>query len=95
MAERARLSMAQLARLAHLNAMAAKPDSPAVQAKLEEIARIIARAVELAGDEGRGIIWFRHQPIAGLGETATELIENGKVAVVLERLERIAAGVYS
>ncbi|WP_267414763.1 MULTISPECIES: hypothetical protein [unclassified Sphingomonas] len=97
LAERLRLPMAQLARLAHVNrnTMAAKPESPAVQAKLGEIARIIARAAELAGDEGRAIIWFRHQPIAGLGKTAEELVEDGKAALVLEDLERMAAGVYS
>jgi hypothetical protein len=97
MAERLQLPMAELARLAHVdcNTMAGESESPAVQAKLKEITRIISRAVELAGDEGRAIIWFRNQPIAGLGKTARELIKNGKIAVVFEELERMAAGVYS
>src|SRR3546814_13054019 len=67
MAERLRLPMTRLSRIAHLNrnTMTAHPASPTVQAKLGEIARIITRAAELAGDEGRAIIWFRHQPIPG------------------------------
>jgi hypothetical protein len=46
MAERLRVPMARLARLAHVNrnTRTAKPESLAVQAKLGEIARIIARA---------------------------------------------------
>ncbi|NJR80361.1 hypothetical protein [Sphingomonas corticis] len=97
MAERLRLPMSRLAKLAHVNrnTMTAKPESPAVQAKLGEIARIIARAAELAGDEGRAIIWFRHQPIPGWGKTAEELVEEGYAGAVMEDLERMAAGVYS
>ena len=97
MAERLRLPMSRLARLAHVNrnTMTAKPESPAVQAKLGEIARIIARAAELAGDEGRAIIWFRYQPIPGWGKTAEELVEEGYADAVMDDLERMAAGVYS
>lgn len=97
MAERLRLPMAQLARLAQVNrnTMATKPGSPAVQAKLGEIARIIARAADLTGDEDKAIIWFRHQPLPGFGKTAEELVEQGGAALVLEDLERIAEGVYS
>lgn len=97
MAERLRLPMSRLAKLAHVNrnTMTAKPDSPAVQARLGEIARIIARAAELAGDEGRAIIWFKHQPLVGFGRTAEELVEAGHADAVLEDLERMAEGVYS
>lgn len=72
LADRLRLPMTRLSRLAHLNrnTMTANPDSPAVQAKLGEIARIIARAADLAGDEGKAIIWFKHQPLPGYGKTA-------------------------
>lgn len=97
MVSRLRLPMSRLARLAHVNrnTMAAKPDSPAVQAKLGEIARIIARAADLAGDEGRAIIWFKHQPIPGFGKTAEELVEEGHANLVMEDLERMAEGIYS
>ena len=97
LADRLRLPMSRLAKLAHVNrnTMAARPESPAVQAKLGEIARIIARAAELAGDEGRAIIWFKHQPIPGWGKTAEEVVELGYADAVLEDLERMAEGVYA
>lgn len=97
LADRLRLPMTRLSRLAHLNrnTMTANPDSPAVQAKLGEIARIIARAADLAGDEGKAIIWFKHQPLPGYGKTAEELVESGQAAAVIEDLDRMAAGVYS
>jgi len=97
MAARLRLPMTQLSRLAHVNrnTMAAKPESPAVQARLGEIARIITRAATLAGDEGKAIIWFKHQPIPGFGKTAEELVEEGHADLVLADLERMAEGIYS
>lgn len=97
LAERLRLPMTRLSQLAHLNrnTMLSRPDSPAVQEKLGQIARIITRAADLAGDEGRAIIWFKHQPIPGWGKTAEELVEDGQASAVIEDLERMAAGVYS
>lgn len=97
LAERLRLPMTRLAKLAHLNrnTMTARPESPAVQAKLGEIARIIARAAELSGDEGRAIIWFKHQPLPGWGRTAEQLVEDGQADGVLWSLEGMEAGVYS
>src|SRR3546814_18566568 len=97
MAERLRLPMTRLSRIAHLNrnTMTAHPASPTVQAKLGEIARIITRAAELAGDEGRAIIWFRHQPIPGFGKTAEEPVEEGKAAAVLWNRKSVVEGVYS
>ena len=97
MAERLRLPMTRLSRIAHLNrnTMLSPPGSPAVQEKLGQIARIIARAAELAGDEGRAIIWFKHQPIPGWGKTAEELVEDGMAREVLADLDRMADGVYS
>lgn len=97
MAERLKLPMSGLARLARVNrnTMTAKPESPAVQAKLGEIARIIARAAELSGDEGRAIIWFKHQPIPGWGQTAEELVEQGHAGAVLWTLDSMEEGVYA
>src|SRR3546814_14280077 len=89
--------MTRLSRIAHLNrnTMTAHPASPTVQAKLGEIARIITRAAVLAGDEGRAIIWFRHQPIPGFGKTDEELVEKGKAEAVLWTLDSMDEGVYS
>lgn len=98
MAERLRVPMTSLARMTHLNrnTLAAKAGSPAVQTKLGEIARIIARAAELSGDEGRAIIWFRHQPITGFdGKTAEQLVEEGHATAVTWHLEGLANGTYA
>lgn len=98
MAARLRVPMTSLARMARLNrnTLAVKGGSAAVQTKLGEIARIIARATELSGDEGRAIIWFRHQPITGFdGKTAEQLVEEGHVAAVVWHLEGLANGTYA
>ena len=97
LAERLRLPMTRLAKLAHVNrnTMAARPESPAVQEKLGQIARIIARAAELLGDEGRAVIWFKHQPLPGWGKTAEQLVEEGRADGVLWSLDGMEAGSYS
>lgn len=97
MAERLRLPMTRLSRLARVNrnTLASKPGSPAVQAKLGEIARIITRAAELSGDEGRALIWFKHQPIVGFGKTAEELVELGRADAVMWTLESMDQGAYA
>ncbi|WP_375287589.1 hypothetical protein [Sphingomonas sp.] len=97
LAERLRLPMSRLAKIAHVNrnTMTAKPESPAVQTKLGEIARIIARAADLSGDEGKAIIWFKHQPITGFGKTAEQLVEEGHGDAVLWALEGMEQGAYS
>lgn len=98
MAERLRVPMTQLSRLAHVsrNTLTGKAESPLVQARLGEIARIIAKAAELSGDEGRAIIWFRHQPIPGFGnKTAEELVEDGHADAVFWHLRGLEEGVYA
>lgn len=97
MAARLRLPLTRLSKLAHLNrnVMTSRPESPAVQEKLGQIARIMARAADLSGEEGRAIIWFKYQPIPGWGKTAEELVEEGHADAVLEDLERMAEGVCS
>lgn len=97
LAERLHLPLSRLAKLAHVNrnTMTAKPNSPAIQAKLGEIARIITRAAELSGDEGRAVIWFKHQPIVGFGRTAEELVEEGHADAVMWTLESMEQGVYA
>jgi uncharacterized protein (DUF2384 family) len=98
MAERLCVPMTRLSKLAHVNrnALTAQANSPKVQASLSEIARIIARAAELAGDEDRAIIWFRHQPIVGFsGKTAEDLVAEGHADAVLWHLDSLDAGVYA
>ncbi len=98
-AQRLRVPMSHPAKPTHVNrnTMTAGAERPAVavQARLGEIARIIARAADLSGDEGRAINWFKHRPLPGFGKTPEELVEDGQAALVLEQLERMAAGAHS
>lgn len=98
MAAELRLPMIELAKLAGVNrnTLSTKAGSAAVQAGLGVIARIIAKASELSGDEGRAIIWFRHQPIIGFdGRTAEELVEDGRADAVIWYLETLENGGYA
>lgn len=93
------LPITELAKLAklHRNTMAQRPDSPAVQARLGDVARIIAAAADLlGGDSQRAIVWFRHQPLASFdGRTAAELVTAGRADAVLVHLELLRDGVYA
>ncbi|MBV8970998.1 MAG: DUF2384 domain-containing protein [Sphingomonadaceae bacterium] len=98
LAERLRVPLTGLARITRLNrnTLAGRPASPAVQARLGEVTRIIARAAAMTGDEGRAIIWFRHQPIIGFaGKTAEELVEDGHAEAVMSHLDDLDNGVYA
>jgi hypothetical protein len=97
MAQRLRVPLTRLSKLAHVNrnALTSQAGSSRVQAGLSEVAQIIAKASELSGDEGRAIVWFRHQPIAAFGMTAEQMVEKGHAALVLEHLARMEEGVYS
>jgi hypothetical protein len=97
MSRRLRLPLVEFARIArlHRNTLA-RPESPAVQARLEPIARILAQVEELAGDADRAIVWFRHQPLPGHdGWTARDLVEAGHSDAVLAYLEDLRDGAYA
>jgi hypothetical protein len=91
------LPLAGVAKLlkVHRNTLSRESDSPLVQERLGEVARIIAAATELLdGDYERAIIWFRHQPLAGFsGETAEQLVRDGHIGAVFTHLEMLRDGV--
>ena len=93
-----RVPLSHLARIAkvHRNTLARHPDSPAVQERLGEVARIVSTAADLlGGDARRAIVWFKHQPLAGFdGRTAEELVADGDAAAVLAHLEMLRDGGY-
>lgn len=98
MAERLRVPITDLSRLVNVNrnALASQCDSPKVQRNLGEVARIITHAALLSQDEGKAIIWFRHQPLPGFaGKTAFELVESGHADAVIAYLQSLEAGVYA
>src|SRR5665213_4604190 len=76
--------MSRLTRL-HRNTLTRTPQSPLVQDRVGEVARILAAAADLVGDEGKAAVWFRHQPLAGFsGRTAEELVAAGHADAVLK-----------
>lgn len=97
--ERLHISIQDVAKLAkvHRNTVVRSPDSPLVQARLGEVARIIALAASLVeGDLGRAILWFRHQPLAGFaGETAADLTVAGHAEAVIAHLQTLSDGGYA
>ncbi|KPF73739.1 hypothetical protein IP88_08775 [alpha proteobacterium AAP81b] len=97
MSKRLHLPLAEFARVArlHRNTLA-RPGSPAVQARLEPIARILAQVEELTGDADQAVVWFRHQPLPGHdGRTAQDLVEAGHSDAVLAYLEDLRDGSYA
>jgi hypothetical protein len=78
------------------NTLTAKSATRRVDAALSPIVRILTVAAEMAGDEGRAVIWFKHQPIPGwAGKTAYDLVAEGRAADVLSYLEAVRSGVYA
>ncbi|TIP86481.1 MAG: DUF2384 domain-containing protein [Mesorhizobium sp.] len=78
------------------NTLAAKTSARKVDAALSPIVRILAMAGEMAGDEQRAAIWFKHQPIPGwAGKTAYDLVREGKTDKVLAYLEAVRSGIYA
>ena len=78
------------------NTLAAKTVARKVDAALSPIVRILAMAGEMAGDEQRAAIWFKHQPIPGwAGKTAYDLVREGKTDKVLAYLEAVRSGIYA
>ena len=80
--ERLGVTLAELARLIGVarNTLTAKSSARKVDSALSQVVRILAMASEMAGDENRATIWFKHQPIPGwAGKTAYDLVERGQV----------------
>lgn len=86
--------LSQLTQL-HRNTLTRHPESPDVQQRLGEIARIISQAAELIGQQ-QAILWFRHQPLSGFNQkTAEELVAAGHANAVLTHLAMLSDGVYA
>ena len=97
-ADRLGVTLAELAKLIGVarNTLTAKSGARKVDSALSKVVRILAMASEMAGDEARAVIWFKHQPIPGwAGKTAYDLVGEGKADKVLAYLEAIRAGVYA
>lgn len=92
------ITNAELARLVGVarNTLAAPSGARKVDQALSPVVRMLAMATEMAGDEHRAVIWFKHQPIPGwAGKTAYDLVAEGKGDKVLAYLEAVRSGVYA
>jgi hypothetical protein len=92
------VTQAELARLIGVarNTLTAASGARTVDLALSPVVRILAMAAEMAGDESRAVIWFKHQPIPGwAGKTAYDLVGEGKSGKVLSYLEAVRSGVYA
>jgi hypothetical protein len=78
----------------HRNTVTRTPGSPAVQAYLRNVLRVIRVSLELTdGDINRSLIWFQNCPIAEFGfRTADELVTSGETEAVVKYVESIASG---
>ncbi|WP_457578659.1 antitoxin Xre/MbcA/ParS toxin-binding domain-containing protein [Ensifer adhaerens] len=97
-AERLGVTLAELAKLIGVarNTLTAKSSARKVDAALSSVVRILAMAGEMAGDDSRAVIWFKHQPIPGwAGKTAYDLVGEGEADKVLAYLEAVRSGVYA
>ncbi|SDA98258.1 antitoxin Xre/MbcA/ParS toxin-binding domain-containing protein [Sinorhizobium sp. NFACC03] len=96
--DRLGVTLAELAKLIGVarNTLTAKSSARKVDAALSNVVRILAMAGEMAGDDSRAVIWFKHQPIPGwAGKTAYDLVGEGKADKVLAYLEAVRSGVYA
>ncbi|MBT9373275.1 DUF2384 domain-containing protein [Rhizobium sp. CSW-27] len=92
------LTQSELARMIGVarNTLTAKASARKVDQALSPVVRILAMVSEMAGDEQRAAIWFKHQPIPGwAGLTAYDLVCDGKADRVLDYLEAVRSGVYA
>ncbi|PWK59077.1 antitoxin Xre-like helix-turn-helix domain-containing protein [Aminobacter sp. AP02] len=92
------VTQSELARLVGVarNTLTARSGTRKVDQALSPVVSILAMASEMAGDENRAVIWFKHQPIPGwAGKTAYDLVGEGKANKVLAYLEAVRSGVYA
>jgi uncharacterized protein (DUF2384 family) len=81
----------------HRNTLSRHPESPEVQGRLGQTARILSRATAMiGGDINRAVIWFRYEPLAGFdNKTAEQLVSAGHGDAVEVHLDMLTEGVYS
>ena len=98
LAEGLGVTLTELAALAGIarNTLTARSGARKADHALSPLVRILAMASEMAGDDDRAAIWFKHQPIPGwAGKTAYDLVREQKADKVIAYLEAVRAGIYA
>ncbi len=74
----------------------ARVGSDKTQRRLREMIEIINKADPRFGSALMAYAWYRSQPLPGFsGQTAMQLVKDGRAAEVLEYLDAVDAGVYA
>lgn len=84
-----------VAKLAHVhrNTVRNNPYSPDLQRYMRDTVRVLQAAVDLRGNVGDALFWFRNHPIRDFErKTADRLVSEGKTDAVLGYLESLEAG---
>jgi uncharacterized protein (DUF2384 family) len=99
MSEAMRMPLVELSQIIrmHRNTLSKHPESPDVQSRLGQVARIVARASAMTGGNfSRAVIWFRFEPLAGFDhKTAEQLVTAGQVEAVETHLDMLEEGIHS
>ena len=74
----------------------ARVEAPKTQARLREMAEIVARVSSWAGGKVQAMAWYRAEPIPAFGgRTAESLVKEGKAAAVRDYLDGVALGSFA
>lgn len=99
MSEAMRMPLVELSEIIrmHRNTLSKRPDSPDVQSRLGQVARIVTRASAMTGGNfSRAVIWFRFEPLSGFDhKTAEQLVKEGHAEAVESHLDMLEEGTYS
>lgn len=88
-------SLQEVAELAHVhrNTVRNNPYSPDLQRTMRDSMRVLQAAMDLRGNVGDALFWFRNHPIRDFErKTADRLVSEGKTDAVLSYLESLEAG---
>jgi len=92
------IPLSQLAELVGVSrsSLAAEPLGKKSREALLPLVHLLVDATEMAGTLERAVSWFKHTPIASLGDrTAMELVHSGNIAAVQGHLRNLADRAYT
>lgn len=76
-----------------------RPDrvaSPRTQKRLREMAEVLNRVEPRFGSALIAYAWYRSEPLAGFGgQTAMQLVREGRAQEVMDYIDAVDAGVYA
>ena len=66
------------------------------QRRLRELVEVLNKVEPRFGSELMAYAWYRSEPLSGFdGQTAMQLVQDGKAQQVLEYIDAVDAGVYA